>query len=639
MLQKIGDSLKGKKIIAYIIIGLLGLLFAVWGAAGIVDMDFFGPSTYAVKVDGTKIDKEEIAEAWRDQQSRWQQQFGTELPEDTKKTLQDNLLESYIRNALVKERTRDFGYRVEAGKLRAAIENEPAFQLDGKYNEQLALARLAQIGVTAEKFRADVRANLQNAELERGIVLSEFMTPQELTRRFGLEDEQREMRYALLPTERYAAATQAVDEAAVAAFYEKNRADWMRPEAVKLQYGELRLEQMSASVVVADSDLQDLYAANKDRYVDPEKRRGRHILISIEGGNEAAAKAQAEKVLAEVRAGKDFAALAKQYSKDSGSAAQGGDLGWAERSAFVGPFSDSLFSLKQGETSGLVKTEFGFHIIRLEGIEPGKARSYDDARAELEDEFRRDKAADLFGERQEEVQRAIEAPGADFAAIAQKFGLVVGQVPEFLRGAGGAPLGADRALEDVVFGDTALNLRRIAGPVPLGDDRFVIVKVLEHRKAAPIPLADVRDEVIARVRAERGVAAARAAADAAVKRLEAGEALDAVAKSLGVTAEPARFVGRGDPSVSAQVLQAAFASRRPLAGKPVVQAVTLDEARGAAIIVQTQARVAPAAATNAELQAKRISEAGQRSGQGDVAAYILELRRKADVEKNPAAFD
>ncbi len=638
MLQKIGDSLKGKKTLAYIILVPLVLVFAVWGAAGIVNMDFFGPKTFAAKVNGQKIETAEVADAWRDQQSRWQQQFGTELPEETKKTLQDNLLESYVRNELVKERTSEFGYRVGADKLRAAIEREPAFQLDGKYNEQLALARLAQIGATPEKFRADIRANLQNAELERAIILSDFTTPQELARRFGLEDEQREVRYALLPAERFAASA-AIDDASIKAFYDKNAADWTRPEAVKLQFAELRLEQMAAKVVVAETDLQDLYAANKDRYVDPEKRRGRHILISIEGGNDAAAKAQAEKVLAEVRAGKDFAALAKQYSKDSGSAAQGGDLGWAERSAFVGPFSDSLFSLKQGETSGLVKTEFGYHIIRLDGIQPGKARSFDEARVELEDEFRRDKAADLFGEKQEEVQRAIEAPGADFNAIAQKFGLVVAEVPEFLRGAGGAPLGADRGLEEVVFGDTVLNLRRIGGPVPLGDDRFVIVKVLDHRKAAPIPLADVREDVIARVRAERGAAAARAAADAAVRRIEGGEALDAVAKSLGVTAEPARFVGRGDPSISAQVLQAAFAARRPQPGKPVVQAISLDQAGGAALMVLSQARVAPVIATNVELQAKRISEAGQRSGQADAAAYILELRRKADVEKNPAAFE
>ncbi len=636
MLQKIGDSLKGRKLVAYIVLIPIAFIFAVWGAAGIVEMDFFGPPNYAAKVNGEPISLERVAEAWSEQQSRFQQQVGSEIPEATKKSLQENLVESFIRQQLVSERARDAGYRVDGQRLRQAIEQEPAFQLDGKYNEQLALARLAQVGLTAERYRADVRRDLQNAELERAIVISDFATPQEISRRFALEDEQRELRWALLPAARYLAGVD-VDETAVVEFYEQNASRWMRPESVRLRYAELRADQLAAEVVVTEADLQDLYAQNRDRYVVPEKRRARHILITTEGGDEAAARKQAEAVLAEVRAGKDFSALARQYSRDSGSAAQGGDLGWADRQAFVGPFADALFAMKQGETSDLVKTEFGFHIIRLDGIEAAKVQTFEEARFDLEDAVRRDKLADLFGEKQEEVQRRIERAGADLDAIARDLGLTVGEVPEFLRGSGGAPLGADRGLEEVVFGDAVLNLRRIGGPVPLGEDRFVIVKVLEHRKAAPKPLAEVRDEVIAALRLQRAAEAARAAADAALQRLEAGESLEAVAKTLGVTAEPARFVGRVDPSVPANVLEAAFAARRPQAGKPVVQAVTLDQDGGAALMVMTQARVAPQT-DNTERRAQRLTEAAQRAGRADAAAYVLEMRRKAKVELNPQTF-
>jgi peptidyl-prolyl cis-trans isomerase D len=637
MLQKMGDSLKGKKIVAYLLLIPLALVFAIWGATGIVDMNIAGSNAYAAKVNGTEISTDTVREAWSDQQARWQQQFGGDIPEETRKLLQDNLIETFVRRALISERSSESGYRVDAARLREAIEAEPAFQVDGKYNEQLALARLAQVGLTPERYRADVRRDLQNAELERALVISDFATQGELTRRFSLEDEQREIAWLLLPADRYTAAV-VTDDAAVNAFYEQNKAQWTSPESVQLQYAELRADQVAATITVTDADLQDLYAQNRDNYITPERRRSRHILIPLEGGNEAAARKQAESVLAEVRAGKDFSALAQQYSKDAGSAKQGGDLGWSDKSAFVGPFADKLFAMKEGETSDLVKTEFGFHIIRLDGIQASKVQTFEEARLQLEDTVRRDKVADVFGEKQEQVQRRLESPGADLAAIAKELGLTLGAVPQYLRGAGGAPLGADPALDEVVFSDSVLNLRRIGGPVALGEDRFVIVKVTEHRKAAPKPLADVRDEVVAALRKQKATEAARAAAEAALARVRAGEALPEVARAYGVPAESPRFVGRGDPSVSAKVLEAAFAARRPAPGKPVADAVTLDQDGGAAVFLLTQARVAPQT-DNSALRQQRIQQAAQQAGRSDAAAYVLELRRKAKVEKSATAFE
>jgi peptidyl-prolyl cis-trans isomerase D len=638
MLQKIGDSLKGKKTVAYIILVPLVLVFAVWGAAGVVDLDFFSGAGWAAKVDGTEVPVERVNDAWREQQSQWQERFGTEIPEAERAALQDGLLEQAIRATLIQERTRDLGYRVGSSRIEEYIRNEPAFQLDGKYNENLALARLAQIGVSTEAFRADIRANLQNAELQRALQVSDFRTPLEVERAFRIEDEQREVRYALLPQEKFAAAA-VVDDAAVQAYYDRNQARYQTAETVRLQYAELRLEQIAAQVQVAETDLQDLYAKNRDRYVDPEKRRPSHILVSIEAGKEAEALKQAEAIVAEARQpGADFAALAKKYSKDAGSASQGGDLGWSERSAFVGPFSDAVFAMQQGELRGPVKTEFGYHVIRLEGIQPSHVKTYDEARPELESEFRRERAADLFGEREEQAQRKLEEPDADLARIAADLGLSTGEVAEFARVTGGGPLGGDPALVDLVFGDAVLTQRRLGGPVPLGDDRFVLVKVLDHRKPAPKPLAEVRSEVVAALRAERGAEAARVAAEAAVKRLEAGESLDVVAREAGLTAEPARFIGRGDPAVPAQLSRVAFTLPRPQ-GKPLAQVVPL-ETGGAAVLVLSQSRFAPPEASgDAQQRAQRIVQAAARSGSGDVVAYVAELRRRADVEKNPKAFD
>ncbi len=162
-----------------------------------VSMDFLGAQTWAAKVNGKPVPLQEANDVWRNQQSQWQQQFGTDIPDDVRAELQEGVLERLIRARLVGDRSQDGGYRVSAERVQQEILSEPAFQVDGKYSEALALARLAQIGITPEKFRADIRSSLQNAELERAIGVSEFLTPTEIGRRLALEDEQREVRVAL----------------------------------------------------------------------------------------------------------------------------------------------------------------------------------------------------------------------------------------------------------------------------------------------------------------------------------------------------------------------------------------------------------------------------------------------------------
>ena len=626
MLQKIGDSLKGKKILPWLILVPLALVFAVWGATGMVSMDFFGNQTWAAKVNGQRIELAQANDAWRNEQSRWQQQFGTDIPETQRAELQDGVLERLIRAQLIGERSREAGYRVSGERVRQEIEGEPAFQVDGKYSETLALARLAQVGISADQFRNDIRTGLQNAELERGLGLSEFMTPTEIGRRLAIEDEQREVRIAVLPLERFRGA--APDEAALTAWYAKNGKQFETPESVVLDYAEGSLAQLEAAVTVTEDDLQGFYASNKDRFIAPERRQARHILLKTEQ--------EANAVLARLKAGEDFATLAKSLSQDTGSKDAGGDLGLSERGAFVKPFADAVFTMAQGETRGPIKTDFGFHIIRLDGIAAGGTRAFADVRGELEQELRRERSADRFGEIQEQAQRRAEQPGADLAAIAQDLGLTTGEVKDFRRGTGGEPLGVDPALEAAVFSDKVLGQRRISDPIGLGDERFVIVKVRSHTKAAIPPLASVRDKVVAAVQRDGASAAARAAAEAAAARVDGAAVFDSVAKSLGVTADAARFVDRRDPAIPTAVREALFAMPRPVGGRPVTRAVPLPDG-GYALVSLSQTRSVPSAG-DAAARSIRAQQLVNQQAQGTIGAYIEELRRSAKVEKNARAF-
>ena len=632
MLQRIRDSLQGQKWLAYLLLGALAVVFAAWGAYGIVNLNF-GGSNYAAEANGSKISLEDARSAWLRQQSMWQQRLGgSELPAPLRTRLQDQVLESLIRRSLLTERSHDLGYRVSNQALLEAVQGEQAFQVDGKYDPQAAKAALAQAGVTLDSYEQQLRTDLQQLQLEGGIRASDFVTPAELARLSDLEDQQREVRYLILPADRFHPSAAAGD-AAVQAYYKEHQAQYMRPEAVDLQYAELRLEALAAQQELSDADLRAAYEKEKGRLEVPEKRHARHVLIT--GKDAAAALALAQQVLSQAKGGKDFGELAKQYSQDPGSAQNGGDLGWAERSTFVKPFADALFGMTAGEFAGPVKTQYGYHIIRLEEIQRGKSKSFEEARPELEAQLRRARATDRFGEIQEQLQAKLGEPGADLNALAQQYNLQAGEVKEFAKGAGAVPLGAAPQLQELLFGDPPLAADKLGGPVLLGDDRLVIFKVLQHRASAPQPLAEVRDSIVATITKDQGTQAALGAAQRAREQLLKGASFDAVAQELKVSADPAHFIGRNDPSVPAQVREAAFGLSKP-AGKPESRALTLNDG-GAALVVVSAVRTAPA--QDAAAKASRSQQESERLGTAAALAYVDEVRRTATVRKNPKAFE
>ena len=639
MLQNIGDTLKGQRWLAILLLGLLILVFALWGAYGIVDLSFGTPS-YALKVNGEEVPANLVQNAWQEQQSKYQQQLKTEIPPAMRTRLQEQLLDQYARETLVRQRATERGFRVDDRAVASAYERESAFQVGGKFDAMAAKGMLAQIGMTPVSYEKQLRNSLQVGQLEQSLQIGDFMTETEIARAFALENEQREVRYAILPLAGYTAAVK-VDDARAKAWYDAHAEDYLSPESVRLQYAELRLDTIAAALTVDPAELTAWYQQNQSRYVEAEKRRARHILITVGGAKDAAADAaalaKAQQVLKEARAGGDFAALAKKYSQDPGSAREGGDLGWALRGAYVQAFSDRLFAMKAGEISEPVKTQFGYHIIKLEEVQAQRARTLSDARSQIEGDYRRERASDVFGDRQERLQQKLESSvGADVAALAQEFGLSLGEVPEYTHGGGGA-LGSNADLTSLVFSDTVLKDQRIGGPVALADDRMVIVKVLEHHKPQARSLAAVRADVDASVRKEEGTRAARAAAESAVKELIAGASLDEVAKRLKITATPAAFLGRGDPQPPAQIRDAAFALAVPVAGKPGYQAIAMDQGGAAILAVLSVKPGAPGA--NAASDQQLVASFNQHHREAEFAAYLAEMQRLAKVRKNLAIFN
>jgi peptidyl-prolyl cis-trans isomerase D len=230
----------------------------------------------------------------------------------------------------------------------------------------------------------------------------------------------------------------------------------------------------------------------------------------------------------------------------------------------------------------------------------------------------------------------LEKGETDLDKIAKDLGLTRGSIAEFLRGGGAEPLGSNAELQQAVFDDATLNQGKIGGPVALGEDRLVLVKVTAHHKSEVKPLDQVRAEIVTLLTHERGVAAAKAAAESLEEKVEGGEKLATAASGTRATAEPPRFISRGDPSIPAALRTAVFEAPRP-EGKPVVRSATLDDG-STAVFVLTRTRVGDTNA-NPQLEHQQNLMLTQRAAAGDIAAYVNEAKRNAKIEKNPRVFE
>jgi peptidyl-prolyl cis-trans isomerase D len=323
MLQAINDKLKRTRWLGIVLLGLLGLVFALWGAYGVVNLSFSG-TDYGLKVNDERISTETLNRAWQQRQAQFQQSLnGAEMTDAQKSMLQQQLIDEYVRQSLLRQRAQQSGFRATDEQVKQAVTSEPAFQLDGKYDARVARNMLAQVGMTEDSYLAERREALQIGQLSEAIELSDFLTPAELDRIYALENEQRELRYALLNPDHFLAAVK-IDDARIKAWYDSHPKDYMSPESVRLQYAELSLDSIASQLTVTPEELHAYYDKNQARYGEIEKRHAHHILIALPAGADAAADAaalaKAQDIVAQLKAGPDFAELSKKYSADPGSA-------------------------------------------------------------------------------------------------------------------------------------------------------------------------------------------------------------------------------------------------------------------------------------------------------------------------------
>jgi peptidyl-prolyl cis-trans isomerase D len=632
MLQTLHDKLKGW--VAGLVLGAIGLVFVFWG----INWTLSAPN-YAAKVNGIEITSNDVREAYQRQLAQYERQMNGQVDDAMRNQVKRRVLDDFVNREALVSRADDLGYRVNDQDIIDAMAQIPAFQVGGKFDLKQAIAVLRAQGRSINQVEDMFRQDLKLRQLDEALGASSFVTATELKRMRALTRQQREIAWLAVASAKYAAETNP-DDAAVKAYYEQHKSEYMTPETVSLHYVELSLQDLAAKVKVDDAQLKAYYDEQKaktpERFVQAEQRHVRHILLQVpDPKDDAAVKAKAEDLLKRARGGEDFSKLAQQYSQDPGSAQKGGDLGLADRKAYVAPFADAAFSMKEGEVAGPVKTQFGYHIIKLEGIQPAATKTFEDAKNDIETEYRRNEAERLFNNAQDELADAALQSSSDLDVVARKAGLEVHEIKNFSRTDGGGDLGKSPAVLQAAFSQDVLD-GHLSPMVEIEKGRGIVLRATDHVLPQQKPLDAVRVEVITALKKERGIELASQAAQAAVKRLSGGESWDSVAKSLGLTAQAPKFVGRSDAAVPIEVRRDAFDGPKP-AGPPLYSSVPLQNG-DTAIVAVSAVREAPGDPSKPEdVQLKR--EFAQETASSEAQGYAAAARADAKVALNPQVLD
>ena len=632
MLQTIHDKITGW--VAYVILGAIALVFVLWGINWTL-----GAPNYAANVNGSEISVNEVLQSYQQQLAQVERASPKGLDDSTRNDIKRKVLDDYVNSEALVTRADALGYRVSDGELLKAMAQVPAFQVDGKFDQAHAVAVLRAQGRSVAEIEALFRRDVKLRQLDTALAMSSFATAGELKQVRALTRQQRELTWITVPAARYAAEA-SPDDAALKDYYDAHKSEYLTPETVNLRYVEVSLADLAAKVSVDDAQLRAYYEEQKgktpERYVQAEQRRVRHILFPVaDPKDDAAAKTQAESILKRAQAGEDFSKLAKEFSQDPGSAQQGGDLGWSERKVWVPAFADAAFGMNVGDIRGPVKTQFGYHILKLDGIQPSNVKTFEQSKPDLEAEFRRSEAERQFNNEQDQLADAALQNATDIDVVARKAGLTVKQIADFSRTDGGGDLGKAPAVIDAAFSPDVLD-GHLSSMVEVEKGRGVVLRATDHKLPQQKPLDAVRALVVASWKKQRGAELAAAAAADAVKRLSAGESWDAVAKSLGASTQPPRYVARVDQSVPSEIRLSVFQAPKPTA-KPIYQDVAFTNG-DAAVYALSAVREAPVDNQQQEDMLLRRQYASEVAS-AEAQSYALAARADAKVVLNPQAID
>ncbi|MFL1466310.1 SurA N-terminal domain-containing protein [Marinobacter sp. HN1S83] len=616
MLQDIRENAQGT--IAKIIIGLLIVSLSIWGMDAIVG-GFSGEPEVAT-VNGEDITEREFLRVVQMEGQRRLSEMENPDPSllDEDRIRRD-VLESLIQQQVLIQDANAQGLALSDEDIDSLITQMPQFQVDGTFNRDRFVAAVRNMGMGVGEFREAMRKQYVVNQIRAGIAQSGVVTDENVAQLLRIQNQTRDFRMLTVSAEAVRDGVE-VSDAEIEAYYQDNIDQYRLPERVDAEYIALSLEALAETVEVSDEDLEAYYKQQASELAS-EERRAAHILIE---DGESASETMSE-IQERLESGEDFADLAEEFSVDTMSAEQGGDLGFAERGIYDEAFEEALFALEKGEISEPVETSFGVHLIKLLDVRSSEVPPLEEMEAELRRELAQSQAQDRFAEVRTQLADSAYAAD-DLNAPAQELGLEIRETEGVTRDGGDAPF--DHAgLVRQLFSDDVLKDRFNTELIGVGDNVSVVARVKTYYEAEEQPLEAVRDEIRMALLEQKTREALRERADTLIAELESGKEPEEMGVGDWQSYEDQP---RNSPILGGAIMSGVFSLERPEGDQAVFGSVLSDD--GIAIIALDAVNEGDANREGEEFSQLRNFLASLE-GQREYRAYQQYLRENAEVER------
>ncbi len=639
MLQTIRDRMTGP-----ILWGIVGVLIVPFAFFGIQSLQSNGGADPTVaEVGGVKITQSQFHNAYQRAYQELQQRMGDSFRADElqQAKLRDDVLKSLTQDLVLQQYTRSTGYRIDDAGVREYLEVMPYFQDNGHFSADRYRSTLSSVGQSPEQYEAQLRQRLPVEQLRGAVLDSAFITSREGEAAWKLQRQQRVFSYVKFEPAKYQASITVSDDQ-VKQRYEQKKDSYKAPERVKLAYVELALDQLPKATPPSADVLKAIYEARKaSLFSTPEQRRASHILIAF-GADKDAAKKKADDLYAKIKAGADFAELAKANSDDPGSKNKGGDLGLVKHGMMVPKFESALFALnKAGEVSEPVQTEFGWHLIKLDELKAAQTTPFDDAgvQKQLLDLYQQQDAVTRFNDMSTKLEQISFENSASLDPVAKALNLQVKTTDWFTR-KGAGDIAANPAVIAAAFSSEVIKDDNNSKPIAIDPQHLVVVRKAEYEAPRQLQQAEVADQIRGELKDEAAKAKAKASADALLKSLGDGQTFEAATKAASVTAVSPGAIQRDNKELPPALLDALFKMPRPVAGKLGYGQAALDNGDIAVIALAAVNDPATQSTDANDVRSNGMQLRNARAG-SEFAAYrdAVEKEVKVKIKATPVTSD
>ncbi len=640
MLLDLRDGIRNSKWLKYLLVTVICIPFALFGIGSYFSG---GGPDYAAKVNGEKVSLGAFQNAYQTENARMRQMFGGQIPEgfNSVSMIGNQAMNSVITQEVLRQSTVDNGFAVSDESVASNLFAIEAFNVDGKFDPERYQMQLQSMGVSAAEFEEQYRVDLVMQQLQNSIVSTGFSLPDEERLVKSLRDQKRNLSYISMDLAKKAETIEVSDED-IATYYDDNVSQYNNPEKVIVEYIELNIDDLKADIEVTDADLNGYYDANKTQWVAPELRDASHILLSLDSdasdGDVEEKQGEALALIERLNSGESFEDLAREFSDDTGSAENGGSLGEFGEGVMVPAFEEAAFSMAVGELSAPVRSDFGFHIIRLDNIIGERGKSFEEVKEEVEDLFRAEAAENRFYEVSEQLQNAAYENSDSLEPAAEETGLQV-ETSDWIDSTTTEGLGSNRQVLAAALTDDVLNNGLNSETVELGEYHSVVLRTLEHEPPSPKPLDEVKADIQLALQNERATEQLTELANKIVEDLAAGGDPAEIAGANEAEYHETQSVSRSSTEVDRELVRTVFTMPKPDTTGPVYETVTTSDGNMAVAIFSG---VETSEASDTTEEATDDTPAGPQAsplvslGPTEFQSFVSTLEQRADIVKNEA---